>query len=415
MMNSQQDKAQLLMDNGRYEQALVLLSQLRASTPEDAIPSAMLADCFANMNRLEDALNEIKVALSLDPENPVIHYYHAHFLMQNNQDEASLSAIDQAISIDPQDSAYPSHKSQIYIQLKKWDLARKTALHALELNPESEIAQNSLAHALQQLGEDAGASEAMVAALKNNPESDYTLATQGLILMHQKKYNQAMAFFKEALRINPESGQARHGVITILKARNPFYRGLLQFNLWLSKFEGKVVMGAIFVAWLLVKALRNLAENNPELKPWIAPILVIYTCAIVYLWFCDPIANFLLRLSPNGRYFLSKLERRGAEWVGFWLVCGLAAVFGAIFLHQSILYGLAIGFACLILPFHEAHDDDEPYRRWYLIFSWVMAGLLITWFYLNSLGSFFHWLPAGMFLIGFIAFQWLTVIHQARR
>src|SRR3712207_7475219 len=53
-------------------------------------------------------------------------------------------------------------------------------------------------------------------------------ANRGWQEAHRGNYEQAMAHFREALRIDASLEWAREGVVEVLKARNPVYRVMLR-------------------------------------------------------------------------------------------------------------------------------------------------------------------------------------------
>lgn len=408
-------RIQFLMENERYNQALNILYAARASDPETAIYAALIATCLADTDRLDDALNEIERSIGLEPENAFYHYERARILFLADKNQKALEVIKNALELDPEDASYHALQGQIFLDLKQWDNARRASLRALELDPENEAAHPCLAFSLQQLGQDEVAAQAMLEALKHNPESPYTMASQGNILTYQRKYEEAATFFREALKLDPHCEAARYGIIEVLKAKNPFYRVLLKFNVWISKFSGNMIIAAIFIAWFLTRILRNLSKHYPTLEPYVAPILTVYLLVVAYLWFCDPISQFLLRLNRNGKYYLTPIERRGANFTGIWLglsvLCGIA---GFLLSNQVFIY-LTFGFLLLILPFHQAYDESQDKPKLYLTFAWVMAAMVFLWFGLVLLQSPLRSVALGAFVIGLIIFQWGTAILQAKR
>ena len=408
-------RIQFLMENERYDQALKLLYAARASNPEMALFPALIATCLAHTDQLREALKEIEHSVGLEPDNCYYHFERARILFLSNKNPQALEAIETALRIDSEDASFHALRGQIFKRMKQWDQARLASLRALELDPENEAAQPCLAFALQQLGQGEEASKAMLEAMKHNPESSYTMASQGNILMFQKKYKEAAVFFREALKLDPHCEPARYGIIEVLKAKNPFYRVVLRFNLWISKFSGNMVFAAIFIAWFLTKILRNLAKQYPSLEPYVTPILTVYLLVVAYLWFCDPISQFLLRLNRDGKYFLTPMERRGATLTGIWLSLSIICGAFGFYLSNQVFIFLTFGFLLLILPFHEAYGEEQQHPKLYFSFAWAMAALVFLWFGLIVAQSPLQSLVLWTFVIGLVAFQWGTVILQARR
>lgn len=413
-MLQQLEKAQFLMDSDRHEQALEIYHRLRASEPESDFIHAQTAVCLHALDRNDESMEAINTAIGISPEESWYHYFRALLLAGEDRYKAAMASLDKAIELDAEESPYFTLQSNILASMKQWEPARQAALTALQINPEDTHAQVALGYALQQLGEREGATEAMKKALEQNPDNDANMASQGLILLHQKQYQEAKVFFREALRINPHCEPARYGMLTVLKARNPFFRLLLQFNLWLSKFDSRLVTAGIIGAYFLIRFLRNTAEKNPGIKPFITPLLTTYLVIVAYMWFADPISNFFLRLSKDGKYLLNDLERRGATWVGIWIGASILAVVLGFVLENSDFFYSAAAFACLILPFHQAHDDLNDHRKRYLIYAYFMMGLATLAFVLFLTFEGLGWLPLAVYFISLILFQWVIVLGQAK-
>jgi hypothetical protein len=74
--------------------------------------------------------------------------------------------------------------------------------------------------------------------------------------------------------------------------------------------------------------LRRTARAEPELKPFITPLLIAYAGFVVLSWLSDPLLNLVLMARPEGRRLLTPDEKRGALLVGACLT--LAALLGGI-------------------------------------------------------------------------------------
>ena len=76
-----------------------------------------------------------------------------------------------------------------------------------------------------------------------------------------------MEHFREALRLNPNMEWARQGILEALRARNPIYRVMLRYFLWMSRFRGKVQFGIVIGGWLGYQAIQGLLRSNPSRWP----------------------------------------------------------------------------------------------------------------------------------------------------
>ena len=68
-------------------------------------------------------------------------------------------------------------------------------------------------YSLLQMGKTDREEAAIKSALANNPEDPITHTNQGWICLESGEANRALAHFKEALRINPNTASVRQGVL----------------------------------------------------------------------------------------------------------------------------------------------------------------------------------------------------------
>jgi hypothetical protein len=146
--------------------------------------------------------------------------------------------------------------------------------------------------------------------------------------MHAGQIRDARAEFEQALALDPSLPWAKQGLVLALKARNPVYALLLRFFLWFSALPTRTRTYVLIGGLLMYNFLRRTARSEPELKPFITPLLIAYASFVVLSWLADPLLNLVLMARPEGRRLLTPDEKRGAMLVGACLT--LAALLGAI-------------------------------------------------------------------------------------
>jgi len=124
-------------------------------------------------------------------------------------------------------------------------------------------------------------------------------------------------------------------------ARAPGGDGMIRINLV------RVLIGGL----LAYNFLRRTARTEPELKPFITPLLIAYAGFVVLSWLADPLLNLLLMARPEGRRLLTPDEKRGALLVGACLtVAALLAVIAALSTRKSAgMSAFGVGFTSLVL------------------------------------------------------------------
>ena len=81
---------------------------------------------------------------------------------------------------------------------------------------------------------DRQANATVEASLARDPDNPYTHQAQGFAMLQQGDAKRALKHFQEALRLSPGFEPARNGLLVALRAKNPAYRLLLRFFLWMQ-------------------------------------------------------------------------------------------------------------------------------------------------------------------------------------
>jgi Flp pilus assembly protein TadD len=317
----------LLFEQRRYELAESEFRLALADHPDDGLAMSQLALCLIERGRPDDATTAAQSAIAMDPESPWPHYALARACLARDDHKAAEAAINESIRLDPMDPDYFSMRAVIQGQIGQWASALESADEGLSLDPSHIGCVNTRALALVQLGRKDEAAAALDGTLSLDPENAFSHANQGWTHLHRNDVNRAIEHFQEALRIDPELDWARAGLVEALKAKNPIYRGLLRFFLWMSRLSGMaqtiVLVAFVFGRIILAEVYRQM----PALGPVLVPILVL-TFGFIYLtWVASALFNLALRVHPLGRHALTGEQRTASNWVG---ACLLGALLSAI-------------------------------------------------------------------------------------
>lgn len=351
------ERAVLLYQQHRFDLAERELRLALADDPNDAFLHAYLALCLAEADKGDAALIEAREAVGLAPDFAFAHYALAAVLFQVDQYAAADRAVTEAIGLDPSNAPSFALRAQIRLQQSRWKEALEAAEQGLALDPEDVTCANLRGMALTQLGRKEEAQAALRGTLALDPENAFSHANQGWTLLHRGDPYGAQVHFREALRIDPNLDYARQGIVEALKARNPIYRAMLRFFLWMGRLSQGAQWAVIFAVIVGRRLLNQVARENPALRPLVVPILVGLFLFIYLSWIAYPLFNLTLRLHPIGKHALSRDQRRGANLVGLCLLgglIGLLAFLAAIPLRSapSAVVGLLMFgyFACLVIP-----------------------------------------------------------------
>ncbi len=373
-MNNPLARAQLLLAQSRHELAEQELRRVLATDPELAAAHSLLALALVGQQKYDEAEQEAGQAILRAPDSDFAHYCQSVVLISRNKFPLAEAAAREALRLAPADPDYHAQLGRVLLSQGKWQQALDTAEVGLQHDADHEGCNELRTMALTQLGRRQEAIGAAEGQLERNPESATAHANKGWSLLHQRKPKEAIVHFREALRLEPDSDFARAGMVEALKARNPVYRVMLAFFLWMSRLGSQARWGIMIGAYVGYRVLRSVAASNPGLAPWIAPLLILYLCFAALTWFASPLFNLLLRLDRDGRYALSRDQRVASNWLGG---CLVVALIGAIYYAVTgdfLGVVVAIVTVGLALPLVVIYSCDVGWPRQAMtIYTAVMA------------------------------------------
>lgn len=412
----------LLLQQRRPDLALETFRRALAEDPQDGHAHAWLALCLAARGDLPGAEGAAREAVVLAPEEPVCHFALGRVLLDAGRPGEGEAAAREAIRLDAGHDAYRSLLAEALLRQGRWAEALAAAGEALAIDPEDETALNLRSVALRQLGRLAEAGEGLEEALARDPESASTHANLGWSRLHEGRPREAIAAFREALRLDPALEFAREGLVEALKAKNPVYRMILRYFLWMSRLSQGARWGVILGLYLLFRLLGSVARSNPAAEPYVLPLLIAYGVFVFLSWTAVPLFNLTLRLSRDGRHALSDAERRQANAVGLLLLLGIAGAAGGALMDRGWVLWFGIAFLVSVIPFSVAFDPGRPrVRRGFLAYAVLLLlagtlgalakGLLPEGHPLGPAGNLLVW---GC-LLGAAACTWVSNIASGRR
>ena len=309
-MHSEFERAALLINQGRYREAQKVIGQTIEKTPEDPLPYVQLAQVLTELGKCRKAESAAREAIRLDPESDLVHYSLARVLLEANRETAAKKAIDEAIRLDPHCAQNYGLLARIQCDLSRWKRCLEAAEHGLELDPTDDSCQFYRAIALSRLSKKEASNQQFDELLGNDPEDADNHNGLGWALLPRGERVAAEKHFREALRIDASHEEAREGLSTCLRARNPLFSWPYRFGVWSDKFGLLgiiVVMIGLLALWEGISFVRLAYPEWATLLsiPLIVGMLVITLATIAF-----PFANVFLIFTKRGREALRPIERR---------------------------------------------------------------------------------------------------------
>lgn len=320
MSGSPIERARLLLQSGRNEDALEELGRALAVDPTDAEAHGLRALALMDLKRLPEALESAQQAAGEDPEDAFGHRVLGWVLLRMQKPKPALASAEEALSIDPEDEGLYALQASCLVTLRRWDEGLVAAEAGLEIDPDDVQLTNLRALCLRQLGQRDEAADALRTSLGVDPENAWTHESLGWAAIHEGNKDEAIQHFKEALRLDPSDEGARTGLATALKARIPLYRPIIAWQLFCSRISER--FGVMLVVGFF--ALHyGIQQVLPEGSPLGTVLLVAYGTVVWMSWVGNALFDLMLLSRASLRPILSGKETLASAGV---LLCVLLAV-----------------------------------------------------------------------------------------
>lgn len=203
----QLQRAQVLIQLRRWDEAESLLRRLVAASPEDVTALRLLAAALNDSGRPADALPVIRRAVALAPDSPATHAVLSTVERANGDLVAATAAADRTVQLAPH---WPIGHAR-----RAWALADRdpeaalvAARRAVELAPDQADPLFVLGYAALRLNLTAEAEKAFRAALAIDPGHSMALNNLAVLDIRRKNIRSALAGFRGAVGIDPRNRTA---------------------------------------------------------------------------------------------------------------------------------------------------------------------------------------------------------------
>jgi Tfp pilus assembly protein PilF len=292
-----------------------------ATAPDNGVAHALLAVCLTETGRDEEALAESEEALRRRPASPSVWRIRSFVLRRARRHREALAAANEAVRLDPGQAMSLIRRAEARSSGGDLKGALRDVDAALAIDPTLAGGHQFRAAVLTLLGQGDEAEAAGRESLRIDPEAPGAHAALGWQMLHAGDPAKAQAEFREALRLDPSMEWARLGLVETLKARNPVYRPVLRYLLWMARSRTAKI--ALLAGMLVaVEVGRLAAPTNPALRPYAAVGLLLCLLLLPAVFIAGPLFNATLWLRRERRHLLSFDERHATAMVVACLAAG---------------------------------------------------------------------------------------------
>jgi tetratricopeptide (TPR) repeat protein len=387
------ERARILIDLNRKKEAVKELHEALVYEPENLYVLLMLCGCYYDLGNNKESMALAEKIIGINPESDLGFYYLAINYGAIDNYPLAFKNIDIAINIEPWDADYFAYKAALYIDEKEWEKALEVTDEALAIDPENTQALNHRITALTKLNRKEEILTHVDEVLAADPENAYSHSTIGWSKLETKDYKEAQKHFAEALRLDPNSNNARVGMVNAIKGSN-----------FLNNHKGNIGWGIGIGIFVFSRFLKLLTAISP-----IFFLLFLVLFFLIYLsWIINPISNLILKFDPFGKYLLTKDEDKAVNIVSVGLVLGILFLAAAAFTESTVLFYLSFVSFTLIIPFSNYFDSEEHEKTpRFLYYCYILAGLAAISFLCYFINSNIATGFGVAYLIGVVAYTWV--------
>lgn len=250
-----------LHDAGRYREALAAAKRVLRIDPRHAETLLLASSSHCAQGHLRRALRYARRAATADPFDPDALLWLARVHACRGKLRPMRRAILAALALGPGNPAIHRESACLHLDVGRYRDAVEAAREALRIDAEDTAARDLLARALTRLGRHDEAAGVTRTTLREDPEHAPAHARLGWIGLAGGG-EEALAHFREALRLDPTDADAREGLLHALRARHFLYRWSFRALFWLWSRPPRLRLAIIVGFWYGMGALVSAFEGT---------------------------------------------------------------------------------------------------------------------------------------------------------
>jgi Tfp pilus assembly protein PilF len=206
------DYASALQKEGRLEEAVEQYKIALQFNPKDANAHTRLAVALTGQAKFDPAVPHMDTALRIEPNNADFHLVYATLLERIGRNDEARPHFEAAIRLKPDSAEAHYSYAEFVAGLGKNDEYISELRRVLQLRPDYPYAELQLADALFAKGNLEEAKLHYQAALRTDPKLTVAYNNLGKLYLTQGQTSQAVVQFSEALRLNPSYKEAEENL-----------------------------------------------------------------------------------------------------------------------------------------------------------------------------------------------------------
>jgi tetratricopeptide (TPR) repeat protein len=200
----------------QYGQAAKVCRQILSARPGNADAHNIMGVSLAALGRVDEAVNELRTAVKLNPQAPSYHANLGEVLRQAKRLDEAEQSLEAATRLDPKNAQSLNNLGIIRYEQKRFAAAAQFYRQALEARPGMAEALNNLGNALRMTGDLDGAIEAYQEALTYRANYAEAYNNLGTLLQSARRPDEAEHALRKAIQQNPQYIEAHNNLAQLL-------------------------------------------------------------------------------------------------------------------------------------------------------------------------------------------------------
>src|ERR1700677_691371 len=191
---------------------ITLWNHTLESTGDNAVARNNLGLALYQQGKIEEAGNQYREALRIDPAYAQFHNNLANVLFRQKRTDEAVAEYSEALKINPDSAVAHNNLGLALLQQGHADEAADECREALRLDPAYTEAKGNLDNTLLQLGQTDDVIAKNREALRLDPANADAHCNIGNALLQQGRTDEAIIEYREALKINPAYPEAHYNL-----------------------------------------------------------------------------------------------------------------------------------------------------------------------------------------------------------
>jgi tetratricopeptide (TPR) repeat protein len=219
-----------LLDQGRYQEALVQLQEATRQRPDFSDGFYNLGVVLGKLGRTAEAEAQYREALRINPQNTRAFLNLGESLLRSGRTDEAESLFREGLKIEPDDASLNTNLGGLLMTKGRTSEAIALYERAVALDPKLAQLQYDLGVALMSTGGLTEATEHLQAAAALDPQSATMHENLGVALARQGRLGEAIEQFQIVLQLDPQKVEAHDNLALALAQTGHVDEAIEQFR-----------------------------------------------------------------------------------------------------------------------------------------------------------------------------------------